>query len=446
MGYQLSAAPLHAAGVPGAWAVLGAAFWGTLVWLGAVRAHLAGHRAWTGLVVAGLVASFYPTIWYATSGAHGMGDATFAGAVLLALVGQGTGRQRLAPVVILLVAAASTKVTLLPMILVVWVSVSAHAWRISPREARGELAVMAIVPWLIWQGLPLGWTWMHSGSPWGPIFANVLGESVYDVPALQKMLASGWASGRYDLPRMALFALGFLNPVLWLGLAWAVVRSLVNREHLLLPGLVALQVGLMTFAVPLDARYLGGLQFVGLLTLAAHPPTRILSALARPVGIAVATLLTVPWALLGAAEAADAARVATGQLTANSYCEDALPLYESFGDLDAALPPDAALLALRNVGGTKLPNAYAPRPIAMMPEDLPPDRRPFLLWVGPNDRDAIERAVTRRTPYRLGPPMFEPRTVEWSTRGRRPGRATVGVYALESATEPPTGSAARPPQ
>ena len=34
---------------------------------------------------AALAAGFYPTIWYASAGAHAMGDATFAGAVLLAL-------------------------------------------------------------------------------------------------------------------------------------------------------------------------------------------------------------------------------------------------------------------------------------------------------------------------------------------------------------------------
>ena len=153
MGYQLGAAPVHAMGVPQAWAVVGVGFWLSLVWFGIRQAQESGAgRAWSSIVALGLAAGLYPTAWYATAGAHAMGDVTFAAGVLLAARIPAPSLQGFAQLNLLLVAAACTKVSLLPMLLVTWLFALAQTWAGLPRQKRLRLVLIALAPWLLWQG------------------------------------------------------------------------------------------------------------------------------------------------------------------------------------------------------------------------------------------------------------------------------------------------------
>jgi hypothetical protein len=169
MFYQLPAVPMHALGALGAWAVLGLCFWGELVWLGVRRAAASapGPR-WNGLDAVSLAAGLYPTAWYATSGAHALRGTAFADARLLLLENPKSTVGRLFTFQPLLVAASCTKVSILPVVFALCLWALLSIWRSrdeSPLALRGALAVL---PWLVWQGLPLAWTWVHPGSPWAP--------------------------------------------------------------------------------------------------------------------------------------------------------------------------------------------------------------------------------------------------------------------------------------
>jgi hypothetical protein len=441
MGFQLAATPLHAAGQPGAWALLGVGFWMGLVWLGARRAQAAGAGPlWTGLVIAGLTAGLYPTAWYATAGAHAMGDATFAAAVVLTLLPGAIPRDRVGLVSLLLVGAAGTKVSLLPMSVTVWLYVVSVACRSQTARERLSLLWAGLAPWLVCQVPVLLWTWWHSGSPWGPYLAGLLGQSVYDVSAVREAFAATVAANRYAIAHIAMFAFVFLNPIVWFGLIWVIVRPERGRVSWLILALLGCQFSLMAAWLPPDVRFLGGLQYVGLLLLAARPPPRLLAWVARPIGLTIAVLLTVPWTLLGVAEAEDAAAVVFGQTTATQHCEEHIPAYAHFDEIDRRLPPDAVLLALRHAQGGKPPNAYVPRPVALVAQDVPVGTKPYLLWFGPDKPAMIQRTVSEQTPWRPGPSVFAPQAVEWSTRGRQRRRTWVAVFALDDASTPATSS------
>ena len=153
-------------------------------------------------------------------------------------------------------------------------------------------------------------------------------------------------------------------------------------------------------------------------------------------------LLAVPCGLLATTEATGAARVLSGQADLSQHLQGELPFYEAFTEMDEVLPKDASLRALRHRHGAKLPNAYDPRPIALVADEVPAQTSPFFLWVGDPTPSTIRSALHRRAPFNLGEAWLPPRSVTWSTRGRKERSASLAVYALDPATD----SASPPPQ
>ena len=269
LAYQISSAPLHSIGYPDSANVISWALSVMLVWFAwsAIRAN-SHSEAWSGFWVAVLCVGIYPAVWHVTGGAHAMGDLAMASAV----VGFADRERILAAVSptryavmisILLVSAASSKLSLLPACIVLLSLTVWYLMRSAPRRVGLHAVAAMMVVWIILYGPILIWTWIHSGSPFGPALAGLFGSSIYRDGVISESVKR--------LPyTTAYFTVLDYSPLVWfavVGAIWFTNLSLVTRASL--GFLFGLQLTLIYFLLPHDPRFLGGIHYGLLIVFAA---------------------------------------------------------------------------------------------------------------------------------------------------------------------------------
>ena len=426
MLYQISATPAHAMGYPDAANVVS---WGlsiTLLWFAwcIIRAN-AKPAAWAALWMGSLCVGIYPVVWNVTGGAHAMGDLAMAAAIVAFC-----SRERMlitlppptyaALLSVLLLSAAASKISLLPLCAVL---VGVAAWPIlrSARPPVGRQVVIAIAaPWIIFYCPIALWTWAQSGSPFGPVLSGSFASSIYPDNWAQETFKASRAIDQWSLMTVIeQTAVGY-SPLVWLGVTGAIFGTdLAKATRVKLCYFFALQCTLIYWLLPYDARYLGGLHY-GLLIAFASFVTRDIQdrfASARVVAVACSMFL-LPWLGIQIYYAKQFFPVSLGLEKAAFYGRH-VAFYADYIKLDQLLSKDTVLL----VQGFRLDAVYAPRPVFFDRADLPPGK-PVVLFATPDGvraaaasfdsgkvgdllyENAGAVAVTYRTPGKL--PMIEP--------------------------------------
>ena len=180
MLYQISSAPAHAMGFPDAANVVSCGLSITLLWFAwhVIRANTK-PAAWTALWVGSLCVGIYPVVWNVTGGAHAMGDLAMAAAIVAFC-----SRERLligltpptftVLLSILLLSASASKISLLPLCAALLCIAIWPILRSSGPPVRRQVTMALAVPWIIFYCPIALWTWVQSGSPFGPVFAGRL--------------------------------------------------------------------------------------------------------------------------------------------------------------------------------------------------------------------------------------------------------------------------------
>jgi hypothetical protein len=200
MAFQLGLSAVSAAGFPEAGNVISWGLGVVLVMLiaGVVADNAASRMAgWlTGAIAA---VGLYPAVWHVTSGAHALGDLAIAVGCLWALLprdqlGELGSRAKLVLICLASCTAASTKLSLLPLALVLTgIAVIAA----SKTDGWIGFAAIAAAVWAVFYGPALVWTMKQSGSPFGPATAAMFHSTFWDARTLEHMRAShlsqdGW--------------------------------------------------------------------------------------------------------------------------------------------------------------------------------------------------------------------------------------------------------------
>lgn len=360
IGYQIAETPFHAWGVMDGGNVLSLGFGLALLLMLYGTVTEASGRPELGLVAASAGAvGLYPAVWHVTSGAHALGDlATFSAIAallfpgkLLAAVPDGSGAQWRALVCILTAAiAASTKISLVPLGLMI----SACAcWQL-PRANWPRAIMSASAHWGLILGPLIVWSTIHTHSPLGAAFAGLFGPSTYQPEVFQRM-AFIRMSGHYDLATIGYETVTRLNG---LSIAMIVLGALAcwrcQGMHRAFLALVAVQLALIAALLPYDFRFLGGLQY-GLL---AAGVIALKPRWTRPGAGWVAIALLAPWLLAEAVYALPMLRVSLGLTTRAAFIDRYVAFAADFRALDRILPANAVLIAPAGV-----PSVYAPRPL-----------------------------------------------------------------------------------
>src|SRR5262249_5111728 len=138
---------------------------------------------WAALWVGSLCVGIYPAVWQVTGGAHAMGDLAMAAAVvaycyrdrLLDLISPTSYSAMLS---LLLLSASTSKISLLPLSLVI-ACFAIWPLRLTARIGSITLLLALAVPWVIFFCPIAAWTWIKSGSPFGPVLAGTFAPSIH---------------------------------------------------------------------------------------------------------------------------------------------------------------------------------------------------------------------------------------------------------------------------
>jgi hypothetical protein len=379
MLYQISATPAHAMGFPDATNVVSWSLSATLLWFAwrIIRpTKPAPWAAWTASLCVGM----YPVVWHGTGGPHAMGDLAMAAAIVTFCSRQRTLVGLPAPAYaallsILLLSASASKVTLLPVSVVLLCAAAWPLFRSAGPMVSGQIVLAMLAPWIVFFCPILLWTWIHSGSPFGPILSGTLGPSIYP---------EGWSQQTFQLTRLVnqpplVIALKSLavaySPLIWLGALGAIFATDLPKFVRASVGCVfGLQCVLIYWLLPTDARFLGGLHYGLAIVFASYVSLTVMDRLASARHLAAASVLfLLPWLVMQLYYAKQFFFVSFGQEKAAFYGRY-VAFYSDFVKLDHLLPTDAVLF----VQDFRLDAAYAPRPVYFDRADLPKEKQVFL--------------------------------------------------------------------
>ncbi|HKB79357.1 MAG TPA: hypothetical protein VKH35_06540 [Thermoanaerobaculia bacterium] len=431
MAFQIGFAPFHALGVPDAGNVVSWFFGALLAWFAFrfVRRRTGSVR-WAGLAAAVLVAGLYTTVWHVSSGAHAIGDASVTLAVVALYsideLSAAVGTRRTAVAIgILVTAAISTKVILLPLGGAVVLIAAVRLARIAPRGDRVPVAAALLLPSILFAAPLMIWTAVHAGSPFGPLLEGITGRSPYRPSEVRDFVESYIAGPRGPiLEKLRNEALND-SPLLWIAVAaFAFGGRAIPVRRSIGVGLLLVQIVVILGWNTFDARYLGGVQYALLILAAVHLRDDLRERILASRGLlSAAALLVVPWMVLQAVYAAPFLRYLGGVESRSEFCARHIAFFGDYVALDRILPRNAVLLAYP----LQIESLYAPRPIYFDPADVPRNAVAYLFTYDSDARPA------RLDGFTVAGMVYEDRNATvaaYRAPGRPPRRGIVRVWRL----------------
>jgi len=127
-------------------------------------------------------------------------------------------------------------------------------------ESAQRVVLAFLVPWLILYCPILVWTWVQSGSPFGPILAGSFGSSVYPLDWIRETFEGTRQANQPDLLATACYAGLEYSPIVWVGALGAIFATdLPRATRVTLGVLFGFQLILIYLLLPHDPRFLGGI-------------------------------------------------------------------------------------------------------------------------------------------------------------------------------------------
>jgi len=429
MVYQISAAPAHAMGYPDAANVVSWGLSTTLLWFAwqVIRGH-ARSVGWSALWIGTLCVGIYPAVWHVTGGAHAMGDLAMAAAIIAfcsreRLLGSLSRPVYAAMVSVLLLSASTSKISLLPLCGILLCLI---AWPLlrSAQPRDGSKVVIALsAPWIIFFCPIAVWTWIQSGSPFGPVLA--FASSIYPATWAQRIFQSTRDANQLSLMAFTQdTAIGY-SPLVWLGVIGAIFGTDLSKHIRTIFGcLFVMQCTLIYWLLPHDARFLGGLHYGLLIAFAAFVADDIRNLLVPNRAVAaVCAVLLFPWLVIQSYYSKQFVAVSLGQ-EKTAFYERYVAFYADYVKLDQILPKGTVLL----VQDFRLDAAYAPRPVFFDYADLPPGKQAVLFARA----ETIRAAGTSSSRHKPGDLVYEnPQAV--AVTYRTPGKHSW-IDAIQVAT------------
>jgi hypothetical protein len=392
MLFQISLTPLHAMGFPDAGNIISWALITMLVWFGWKLTIANGKSTgWAFLVLACLVTGIYPVIWNVTGGSYSMGDLATAAAVVALLSSKElllkTGANTYSWIISFLVmCSVASKVTLLPLGLAILVLMLVFTWksRAFNKKTCWTVPVYILSPWIIFY-LPLFlWTFVHSGSPYGPLLAGFFDfPSVYDLETIRHVQQ---INREVNLPSFYTIVeniLTYFPALLWIGvLVFLVDQSVPAVTRLTGLILLILQTLILGFIIIFDPRFYGGL-LQGILIIWLMYDER---SVWKKIGwfknrvVAGSVLFLMPWLALQIFYASQFFPVALGFQDKMEFYHEKIAFTKDYLALDKILPKDAVLV-IKGENEVRLNISFAPRPVFLSKDRPSADKKIYLFCI-----------------------------------------------------------------
>jgi hypothetical protein len=370
----------------------------------------AGAPAGTGAVAAALVSvGMVPAGLHVAAGAHAVGNLASAALIVLATPGPWglrlcplRGPPRVLAASLLAIAAASAKLTLLPL------AGACLTWAVAGGTLRGNghgsvcrTFAAALLPWAVFYAPLAVYTAAVSGSPFAVVLPGCTGPSAYASGEVADFLRLSRELNRVGLNDFLFITAASSPPVLWLAAAGIPLLPGGAAVRWYWATVTAATIGvLLLLNLPAhDLRYVAGYPYAALVLAAAVAPADWWKGIARHRLVAGvgASVLVVPWLAGMAYYALPFARCSLGIDSREEFAHRFTAFRDDFLRLDGLLPPDAVVLA--GWAPVRLNAVNAPRPVVLDVRDLPPGRPTYLF--------AVNDVVPPLGPLAIGATVYE---------------------------------------
>ncbi|WP_299490638.1 hypothetical protein [Acaryochloris sp. IP29b_bin.137] len=392
MIFQMSTTLLYSLGLPDAGNVVS---WGLsvlLVYFGLSLAHRQHETpSWRHIWLVPMALGLYPVVWHVTGGAHAMGDLATAAATVALLdrkrLLQEIGPQKFAIVSSLLVLSSiSTKVSLLPLGCSLLILTLFFLFQqVLTFTQRLKVFLYALMPWGVFYLPILTWTFWQSGSPFGPVLANVFYKSVYDVDALSIRIHESRIVNTPTIKDVLILIVRNYWPLSSLALLCLIclvlIKSIPKMNRWIILFLFSFQTLIILKLMFFDLRFYGGLLHGYLIYFVMVCPQKLANRLvgSLPKNIIVMGLFLAPSLLVQIYYSLQFFPVILGIQSKVDFYRDKIPFYDDYQALDRLLPKNSVLLVSEKL--IRLSSVYSPRPVYFTLDDVPPLKPVYLFLV-----------------------------------------------------------------
>ncbi len=305
MIFQISLTPLHALNFPDAGNVV--SWWIGLTFLWFCYSMIKSKsnlESWNWLWITAISVGLYTTVHYVTCGSHAMGDLATVAAVVLLLERRNFYKQTDCLITlafafsVLCLAGVTTKLAFMPLHLVILAIAGASLLKQahSLRERKHILFALSL-PWIILI-LPLMlWTYLKSGSPFGPVLGKVLPNSIYKPSDITTELGNMKNLDRPDFLEFIKMTFISYSPLIFTGAAGVFfVKEIKVRHRFMLATLALFQGSGILFVLPFHFRFFAGLHYAFAVLFAMHTAPAIQKwATSKTVLTFLCCFLLLPW-------------------------------------------------------------------------------------------------------------------------------------------------------
>ena len=392
MIYQISQAPLIAMALPEAANVISflfslniAAALSYLFWQETENLRLS-------LLMGGLVQTgLYVSVWHVTSGPHAFGDFSLFAAMILLLFSSTLEtidkKNYLLLTSICFLGAAATKISLVPISLVCLLYLGFREVDNKRRiKSFFSNALYIMLPWIVFYCPALFWTWMKSGSPYGPILQGLFNYPLYD-RGIEQIFITTRIMNQSGLKNFLFTSAISLVPAISLSpLIILMGRRIKFEKKLFFYVIVFIQAYFIIKYLPHDFRFFGGLIYVSffmaVVELYYFFKSKMRVNMLR--GVLALIIFVCPWIISQFYRGIPLVKVVFGIQNKKSYYRKYIAFYDDFVNIDRILPEDCVLLFPWHG-----PVAYSPRFPVVDHRDIPADKRAYLIiWEKKRVQDA----------------------------------------------------------
>ena len=449
MFYQIMATPLYALGLPDSANVISLSILVLLIWFALKLVWQETNNItlawWVGALIP---VGMYSVVSFITvAGNSFMVLSTVTGSISVLTRNTLLKDMHLSEWVImcsiLILGIASSKASLIPLAIMLLLVLLFKVFKERKKLlSRIKIISLLISPWVIIYFPIIIWTFINSGSPFGPLFLDFFsgGTIIFDplVESLNRKIGS-----RPHFKEITFITLISWSPLLWISLGSILfVDKLSLKDRVLFVSFFIFQLIVIVFSLPYLARHFGGLQYVFIIIIAIfYSPLKIFKNNLKIIIIMVS--LTLPWLTVQAYYAKPFIEMSLGIYPKNIFFSKYIPFYKDYKQLDKILPFNANILVV----GSRVNSFYSPRPMFMSINDLNTINYPsYLFVVGQNiDVSSLDlnignvvykntRAIqfTFRTPH-LNLPLIKSLTTTglgFSKSSRKPKINHLTVYEI----------------
>ena len=211
-----------------------------------------------------------------------------------------------------------------------------------------------LLPFLIFYLPILSYSWIKSGSPFGPLFSSIFVSNLSSDPLIR--LASGEIGNKYSFVFFAFLALTKWSPLIWISILLTAHKEIKLKTKLIFFTIFTIQSFLFFIVLPNSPRYFGGIQYVGVIIIFIELLPNLLKRF-RTLILSIFLFSSVPWLLLDIYYSYPLISKAFFQ--SEKFKKDYIPFYEDFLILDNLLDRNSEIIVI----GTRINSFHSPRKI-----------------------------------------------------------------------------------